>query len=63
MILNNHIDSKLNVRLLSKNNLSYLQIKLPRGRFIIFFTLYGSLQEIHSWMRMDFFLVLKFIII
>lgn len=39
MILNRHIHSKFSARCLSKYNLSYLQIKLPRGKFIYFYVI------------------------
>lgn len=33
-MLNSHADSKFNVKILSSNDQSYLQIKLPEAKFI-----------------------------
>lgn len=44
-MLNSRADSKFNVKILSSNNHSYLQIQLPEGKFI--FSSYISPWEIY----------------
>lgn len=44
-MLNSRVDSKFNVKILSSNNRSYLQIKLPARKFI--FSPYISPWEIY----------------
>lgn len=34
-MLNSHVDSKFNVKILSLSNQSYLQIKLPEAKFFL----------------------------
>lgn len=52
-MLNSHADSKFNVKILSSNNHSYLQIKLPEGKFI--FSSYISPWEIYNLEQNEFF--------
>lgn len=47
-MLNSHVDSKFNVKILSSNNQSYLQIKLPEAKFI-FLTIYWEIYYLEQY--------------
>lgn len=47
-MLNSHADSKFNVKILSLNNHSYLQIKLPEAKFI-FFVIYWEIYYLEQY--------------
>lgn len=47
-MLNSHVDSKFNVKILSSNNQSYLQIKLPEAKFI-FLVIYGEIYYLEQY--------------
>lgn len=55
-MLNSSADSKFNVKILSLNNHSYLQIKLPEAKFI--FSLY--IEKYITWNSIKSFFVFNY---